>query len=223
MARPRQRHAAPRVTRTAVGCGIVGIVVAVAGGAGGSAGMSCFVPAAGAKRQATASRLRPQSERGLLPLAADGTDKSRGSGPGDDGEPERYTLAWLLKLLDGYRRSWSGERIGLQDLERDVDFSAASILSTGVFNAYVVAAPPAQAPDCMSYSPDGDCCPSLACYRNLPLGTKVFVTGALLLAIRNSLKLIFNPTLQGTNIWVKSIFIAAMSSQVLYTLMGREG
>jgi len=155
-----------------------------------------------------------------------GSASDGGGASGDDerrngeGELER-PWAWLRDLSRTYEKLWTGEQVTPEDVARDIDLTALSALSTGVFNAYVAAAPAAQPPDCTGYSASGACCPSLACYRELPFGAKVFVTGALLIAARNCLRILSNPSLSSSNSRLgKVLFIAAVCVQLLYTLYG---
>eukprot|EP00929_Paragymnodinium_shiwhaense_P114334 TRINITY_DN82694_c0_g1_i1.p1 TRINITY_DN82694_c0_g1~~TRINITY_DN82694_c0_g1_i1.p1 ORF type:complete len:224 (+),score=18.90 TRINITY_DN82694_c0_g1_i1:44-715(+) len=128
------------------------------------------------------------------------------------------------KTLETYRKVLDpkpDDVITYDDFERDVNVSFVSALSQAVFNAYVVAAPPAQAPDCTSYSATlGACCPSLECYRDLPSSAKIFVTGALLLAMWNGVKLVTSPWQRSGLTTAKCIFITAVAAQLLYTLLG---
>eukprot|EP00434_Breviolum_minutum_P044982 symbB.v1.2.040240.t1/scaffold7093.1/size13368/2 len=82
-------------------------------------------------------------------------------------------------------------------------------LAIGTFDSY--AAPPAVPPDCVSYNTKGACCPSLACYKDLPLGIKIFVTILLLLAMRGSVRKISeNPGYANAG---KCIFVLAVATQ----------
>ncbi|CAK9004030.1 Uncharacterized protein SCF082_LOCUS8011 [Durusdinium trenchii] len=89
-----------------------------------------------------------------------------------------------------YSKLWTGEQPSAEDVQRDLDVTFALSLATGTFDSYVKAAPAAQPPDCVSYNTQGACCPSLACYKDLPLGVKIYVTILLLLAMRGGVRMI---------------------------------
>ncbi|CAK9003633.1 Hypothetical protein (Fragment) [Durusdinium trenchii] len=94
--------------------------------------------------------------------------------------------------LQGLRSGGSELEKGLKSFKcfQDLDVTFALSLATGTFDSYVKAAPAAQPPDCVSYNTQGACCPSLACYKDLPLGVKIYVTILLLLAMRGGVRMI---------------------------------
>ncbi|CAE7776542.1 unnamed protein product [Symbiodinium pilosum] len=110
------------------------------------------------------------------------------------------TMSWLQKSWEGfnatYSKLWTGEQLNADDVQRDLDVTFAMSLAIGMFDSYVRVAPPAQPPDCVSYNTKGICCPSLACYKDLPMGLKIYVTLLLLLAMRGGVRMISeNPSL----------------------------
>eukprot|EP00435_Cladocopium_sp_Y103_P037313 s1202_g9.t2 len=103
-------------------------------------------------------------------------------------------VTWLKESWEGfnatYSKIWSGEQVSAED-----------------------AAPPAEPPDCVSYNTKGACCPSLACYKDLPLGLKIYVTILLLLAMRGGVRMISeNPSLSYANAG-KCLFVLAVGTQ----------
>ncbi|CAJ1367663.1 unnamed protein product [Effrenium voratum] len=131
-------------------------------------------------------------------------------------------IGWLQESWEGfnatYSKLWTGEKVTAEDVQRDLDITVAMSLAIGVFDSYVKVAPPAEPPDCVSYNTRGACCPSLACYKDLPLGLKIYVTILLLLAMRGAVRMVAeNPTLSYGNAG-KCLFVLAVAAQVLTTL-----
>ncbi|CAE7284740.1 unnamed protein product, partial [Symbiodinium microadriaticum] len=138
----------------------------------------------------------------------------------DEGRLE--AMFWLQKNWEGfnatYSKLWTGEQLTADDVQRDLDVTFAMSLAIGIFDSYVRVAPPAQPPDCVSYNTRGTCCPSLECYKDLPMGLKIYVTLLLLLAMRGGVRMISeNPSLSAGNAG-KCLFVLAVAAQVLTTL-----
>eukprot|EP00439_Symbiodinium_sp_Y106_P015416 s1034_g2.t1 len=138
----------------------------------------------------------------------------------DEGRLE--AISWLQRNWEGfnatYSKLWTGEQLTADDVQRDLDVTFAMSLAIGIFDSYVRVAPPAQPPDCVSYNTRGTCCPSLACYKDLPIGLKIYVTLLLLLAMRGAVRMISeNPSLSASNAG-KCLFVLAVAAQVLTTL-----
>lgn len=125
--------------------------------------------------------------------------------------------AWLDGMNATYSKQWSGEPYSAEDIQRDLDFSAANSLLLGVFDSYVKVAPAAQPPDCISYTVDGACCPSFECYKELPLGIKIGVALTLFLTLRGSVRMLSVPGLSNANIG-KCLLIFAVATQITRTL-----
>lgn len=193
------------------------VIAAQATGWGAPEGgpMVAFIPARGRATKASDARSSPRLRAAFPP--------GDGGGSGSDGIGA--AAAWWNALLETYRKRFfpkPGEQVQISDeeWERDLDVTTGISLVGGVLNSYVVAAPPAVPPDCTSYSPEGACCPSLACYRSVPFGLKLYVTVALLLAVRTSLKNISSPVPRSDSAKLKCALIAGVSLQTLYTLFG---
>lgn len=139
------------------------------------------------------------------------TVRRAGAAPGGNKDEDDGPLKWLeatwRTAADFY-------------LARRLDLNVAGSLVAGVFNSYVLAAEPAHFPDCTSYSPEGACCPSLACYRSMPFGVKTFVTVYLTLGIFGCLRTVAATGSSNTEVVVKLLFIAGVQASIILTLNG---
>lgn len=140
--------------------------------------------------------------------------RSSGTEPDTKSSDNEASISPLKQLEDAFQSAADFY------LVRRLDINVAGCLVAGVFNSYVNVAEPAEPPDCMSYSREGACCPSLACYRSLPYGVKTFVTIYFCLGIFNCLRTALNPGLQSSDVFVKYLFMAGVQASILFTLYG---